>query len=96
MPFWWEKISASWLPSQEWVWDEVPDATSYRLYWSAAADDWWACQVREYPASECVGGVCSEVDGIQHPPGTLIFFVVTAVGTRPESDTEHGEVRPCP
>jgi hypothetical protein len=90
-------VAPTWRATQNWSWDEVPGATSYRLYWSVDHGDWWGCQMFESPASTCVDGRCHEqLSTDTPPPGQLVFFTVTAVNETGESGTGHGEVRLCP
>lgn len=86
---------ASWLPSQTWAWQAVPNATSYRVYWSASGQVWCDSNRLNLRALKCVDGVC-QLD-IPMPPSKMAFIVVTAVNANGQSVTEHGPiVAVCP
>lgn len=87
-------LLASWLFTQTWAWDPVDGAKSYRIYWSRFPTQWCAQNMREYPASDCVDGVCYGF--VPKPTWKLTFFMVVAVNDYGLSDTEHGEIVECP
>ena len=87
-------LLASWLSTQLWTWDAVPNATAYRVYWSRIVNEWCTTNMREFPATVCKDGECQGF--VPKSTWKLTFFVVTAVNAFGESPTEHGGIRVCP
>ena len=86
-------VKGSLLLTQAWTWNEVPGATSYRIYWSATTYIWCSRNGLTVPASACVSGICK---GDISLPSYSVFIVVTALKGAAESSTGHGDVVACP
>lgn len=54
-------------------WDEVPDADYYWIYWTEDLSDCWQ---RTQIFTTCLDGECCVTWA--DPPGTLVFYSVTA------------------
>jgi hypothetical protein len=85
---------------EKWVWDPVPTATGYRLYWSNAVPGayppWTTCQMIETTLTE------TTFDPPAPPPNEIVFIIVTAFNAVGESGTgwaegtTHGPITVCP
>lgn len=80
-------LLASWLATQQWSWDAVPTATSYRIYYGSLPMTWCALQYVEVTTTSA---------NIPEPTGNAIFFNVVAVNAAGESTWDHGSKVPCP
>lgn len=93
---------ATYLATQQWNWNAVDTATSYRIYWSDLATRWCTQNRMEFDSFYFCGtavgcednnSCCADVPEPQYP---LAFFIITAVNAAGEGPTEHGPVVTCP
>ena len=93
---------ATWLLTQQWNWNAVDTATSYRIYWSDLATHWCTQNMQEFEAFYYCGTVVGCEDNnsccadIPMPAPELTFFIITAVNAVGEGPGEHGPIVTCP
>lgn len=93
---------ATWLLTQQWNWNAVDTATSYRIYWSDLATRWCTQNRLEFAAIYFCGVVagCDDDNSccadVEQPPYSPAYFIITAVNANGEGPTEHGPVVDCP
>lgn len=80
-------LLAAWLSTQQWVWEPVVGATSYRVYYGTLPMTWCSTQFIE---------VATPYADFSEPVGNAIFFNVVAVNAGGESAWDHGTKVPCP
>lgn len=95
-------LLASWLITQQWAWDRLPTASSYRIYWSDLGTHWCTTDRVEFQAATSCGILAGCPDDlsccgdIPMPPTDLAFVMITGVNAAGEGPTEHGPVQVCP
>lgn len=80
---------------QEWCWDEVTNATYYRVYWSESPTEWCEQDYVTVTNGACVGGECCDSGAAVYVHSPVLYYNVQSYNDNGECEWEHGERVEC-